>query len=106
MYYYKDEDGSVKTTDVFAEADQFECGSVLPKLYGGFGTSLRLYGFDIAAQFSFQLGGKYYDGTYQKKSKNSVFICYEYLHPDQSFHNNLLFRQELHMSALLGTFWC
>ena len=65
LYYYKDEDGSVKTTDVFADADQFECGSVLPKLYGGFGTSLRLYGFDLSAQFSFQLGGRYYDGTYQ-----------------------------------------
>lgn len=65
LYYYKDEDGYVKTTDVFADADQFECGSVLPKLYGGFGTTLRLYGFDLSAQFSFQLGGRYYDGTYQ-----------------------------------------
>ena len=65
LYYYKDEDGSVKTTDVFADADQFECGSVLPALYGGFGTTLKLYGFDISAQFSFQLGGRYYDGTYQ-----------------------------------------
>lgn len=65
LYYYTAEDGSVKTTDVFAEADQFECGSVLPKLYGGFGTSLRIYGFDLSAQFSFQLGGRYYDGTYQ-----------------------------------------
>ena len=65
LYYYKADDGSVKTTDVFADADQFECGSVLPKLYGGFGTSLRLYGFDLSAQFSFQLGGRYYDGTYQ-----------------------------------------
>lgn len=65
LYYYTAEDGSVKTTDVFAEADQFECGSVLPKLYGGFGTSLRVYGFDLSAQFSFQLGGRYYDGTYQ-----------------------------------------
>ena len=65
LYYYKDEDSSVKTTDVFADADQFECGSVLPKLYGGFGTTLRLYGFDLSAQFSFQLGGRYYDGTYQ-----------------------------------------
>ena len=65
LYYYKDEVGSVKTTDVFADADQFECGSVLPKLYGGFGTTLRLYGFDLSAQFSFQLGGRYYDGTYQ-----------------------------------------
>ena len=65
LYYYRDEDGLMKTTDVFADADQFECGSVLPKLYGGFGTSLRVYGFDISAQFSFQLGGRYYDGTYQ-----------------------------------------
>jgi len=65
LYYYTDEDGSVKTTDVFADAEQFECGSVLPKLYGGFGTTLRLYGFDLSAQFSFQLGGRYYDGTYQ-----------------------------------------
>jgi hypothetical protein len=38
---------------------------VLPELYGGFGTSLKAYGFDFSAQFSFQLGGKYYDGTYQ-----------------------------------------
>ena len=65
LYYYIDEDGNVGTTDVFADADQFECGSVLPKLYGGFGTTLKLYGFDLSAQFSFQLGGKYYDGTYQ-----------------------------------------
>ena len=65
LYYYTDEDGTIQKTDVFADADQFECGSVLPKLYGGFGTSLRVYGFDLSAQFSFQLGGRYYDGTYQ-----------------------------------------
>ena len=69
LFYYNatDEEGNkvLKTTDVFSDADQFECGSVLPKLYGGFGTTLRLYGFDISAQFSFQLGGRYYDGTYQ-----------------------------------------
>lgn len=69
LFYYKDTDENGnevrRTTDVFADADQFECGSVLPKLYGGFGTSLRAYGFDFSAQFSFQLGGRYYDGTYQ-----------------------------------------
>jgi len=69
LFYYngKDDNGNtvLKTTDVFADADQFECGSVLPKVYGGFGTALRLYGFDLSAQFSFQLGGRYYDGTYQ-----------------------------------------
>ena len=52
-------------TTVFSEASQYELGTVMPKLYGGFGTTLRVYGFDLSAQFSYQLGGKYYDGTYQ-----------------------------------------
>ena len=52
-------------TTVFSDADQYELGTVMPKLYGGFGTTLRVYGFDFSAQFSYQLGGKYYDGTYQ-----------------------------------------
>ena len=57
--------GKSETTPVFADADQYEIGSVLPKLFGGFGTSLKAYGLDFSAQFSFQLGGRYYDGTYQ-----------------------------------------
>ena len=68
--YYKDvtdAEGNVTkvTTDNFGEATKYDCGSVLPKLYGGFGTTIRFYGFDFSAQFSFQLGGKYYDGAYQ-----------------------------------------
>ena len=65
LYYYIADDGSIQTTDIFSDADQFECGSVLPEIYGGFGTTLRIYGFDLSAQFSFQAGGRYYDGTYQ-----------------------------------------
>ena len=69
LYYYDvtDANGDVtkETTDVFSKATQYECGSVLPKLYGGFGTSLNFYNFDLSAQFSYQLGGRYYDGTYQ-----------------------------------------
>ena len=69
LYYtdVTDADGNVSkvTTDVFGDAKQYDLGSVLPKLYGGFGTTLRFYGFDLSAQFSFQLGGKYYDGSYQ-----------------------------------------
>ena len=69
LYYYNTTDAEgnevIGTTDVFSEADQYECGSVLPKLYGGFGTSLHAYGIDFSIQFSYQLGGKYYDGTYQ-----------------------------------------
>lgn len=57
--------GESVVTEVFTEASQYDLGSVLPLLYGGFGTSLKVYGFDFTAQFSFQTGGKYYDGTYQ-----------------------------------------
>ena len=64
-----DEDGTwtgeSEITETFADASQYELGSVLPKLYGGFGTTFKAYGFDLSAQFSFQLGGRYYDGTYQ-----------------------------------------
>ena len=52
-------------TEDFTKASQYDCGSVLPKLFGGFGTSFSAYGFDLSAQFSFQLGGRYYDGSYQ-----------------------------------------
>ena len=56
----------VVTTDDFSKATQFECGSTLPDLFGGFGTTLRWRDFDFSAQLAFQLGGKMYDGTYQQ----------------------------------------
>ena len=71
MYYKKvlDADGNWTGEDEitynFSEADQYDIGTTLPKVYGGFGTSLNAYGFDFSVQCSFQLGGKYYDGTYQ-----------------------------------------
>ena len=71
LYYYKEldengkETGKDLTTANFSQADKYNCGSVLPKLYGGFGTTLYAYGFDLSAQFQFQLGGKIYDGSYQ-----------------------------------------
>ena len=39
-------------------------GSILPKLFGGFSTSLRLYDFDLSASFDYQLGGKIADNHY------------------------------------------
>jgi hypothetical protein len=33
-------------------------------LYGGFGTSLKIKNFDLAAQFTYSLGGKGYDSEY------------------------------------------
>lgn len=66
--------GEDEVTTVFSQADQYECGTVLPKLYGGFGTTLRFYGFDLSAQFSYQLGGRYYDGTYQALMHTSAGV--------------------------------
>ena len=39
-------------------------GNLAPKVYGGFGTSLEFYGFDLSVQFSYQLGGLLYDNSY------------------------------------------
>ena len=51
-------------------SDQYDIGSVLPKVIGGFGTTLELYGVDLSAQFSFQLGGKTIDGAYAQLMQN------------------------------------
>ena len=67
MYWkHDDETGEDSTTYIFDEATKYELGTIEPKVSGGFGTSLRAYGFDLSAQFSYQLGGKYYDGNYQQ----------------------------------------
>lgn len=59
----------VKTTD-YSSAEQFLCGNALPKVYGGFGTSVKWKNFDISANFSFSLGGKVYDSDYQSMMAN------------------------------------
>lgn len=40
-------------------------GDLMPKAYGGFGTTLKFYGFDFAASFAYQFGGKILDYSYQ-----------------------------------------
>lgn len=60
------EDGvKVRKAVNYNEADYYVCGSALPKVYGGFGTSLNAYGFDLAVAFTYQIGGKVYDSDYQ-----------------------------------------
>ncbi len=68
LYYrdVKDAEGNVTrtvTTD-YSAADYYLCGSALPNTYGGFGTTLNYKGFDLAVDFSFQIGGKIYDSDY------------------------------------------
>jgi TonB-linked SusC/RagA family outer membrane protein len=52
------------TTDTYSEATDYLCGTALPDLYGGFGTSFRYKGFDLSIDFVYQLGGKVYDSDY------------------------------------------
>ena len=59
--------GKRETTDTYSQATKYMTNmSTLAPVYGGFGTSLRAYGFDFAINFTYQLGGKQYDSTYAR----------------------------------------
>lgn len=53
------------TTTEIGEASRYTVGSMLPKVTGGFNTSIQAYGFDLSLSFDYQLGGKIYDSGYQ-----------------------------------------
>ena len=57
--------GTGTTTVDYAKADDYLLDDVMiPKLSGGFNTRLDFFGFDFAADFTYSLGGKVYDGDY------------------------------------------
>jgi TonB-linked SusC/RagA family outer membrane protein len=63
----KDKDGKVtgkETTKTWSTATQYEQGDLLPNVYGGFGATLDVHGFDISVDFAYQLGGRVLDNTY------------------------------------------
>ena len=62
LYTFSEE--NVETTDDYSKASYFNCGSALPKVYGGFGTSLQYKWFDLSVNFDYSLGGQVYDSTY------------------------------------------
>ena len=66
LYFVDPDNGDRSTTANFADAKQTDLGDISVKVYGGFGTSVQAYGFDLAAQLAYQLGGKSYDGSYQE----------------------------------------
>ena len=53
-----------ETTTEYSEASEYLCGDPTPSLYGGFGMSFNFYGFDVAASFTYSIGGLTYDGGY------------------------------------------
>ncbi|GHU71680.1 SusC/RagA family TonB-linked outer membrane protein [Bacteroidia bacterium] len=66
LYYVDPDKGDRSTTANYADAKQTDLGDISVKWYGGFGTSLDVFGFDLGVQFAYQLGGKAYDGSYQE----------------------------------------
>lgn len=58
------------TTTNFNNATKYEQGSLLPDLYGGFGTTLSLYGVDVSLTFDYQIGGQIYDSQYASLMSN------------------------------------
>ena len=67
-YYATDDDGERYRTSDYSIAQNFKVASddLLPKVYGGFGTSVEAFGFDASVQMSYQLGGKIYDSGYAR----------------------------------------
>ena len=52
-------------TETYADADYYVINkTTVAPIFGGFGTSLKAYGFDFTINFTYQLGGKQYDSTY------------------------------------------
>lgn len=67
-YWAKDDEGKEYLTPDYSEArntNRQSTGNIMPKAYGGFGTDITIYGFDISASFAYQLGGKILDYGYQ-----------------------------------------
>ena len=67
LYWAKDKDGKEYATANYSLAQTNKAGTdnLLPKVYGGFGTSIEAYGFDASIQLSYQLGGQIYDSGYR-----------------------------------------
>ena len=70
LYYLDPDNGDYTTTDDWSAAKQARLGGTLPDLYGGFGTQVSAYGFDFSIDFSYQLGGRLYDGSYEELMHN------------------------------------
>ena len=68
-----DEDGNVTATEEYKTTDYLTAqatnskhtGNIAPKVYGGFGTTVNAYGFDLSVSFAYQAGGKLIDSGYQ-----------------------------------------
>ena len=89
QWYMDKTDASGKTlrdvTTTYSEASYYLCGDPIPDLYGGFGTSLSIGGFDMAMAFTYQIGGLAYDSGYATFMASPVYTSL-----GMNFHKDVL----------------
>ena len=83
----KDAHGNVvrDVTTEYNSASYYLCGNPIPDLYGGFGTSLSFFGFDLALAFTYQIGGLAYDSGYASYMASPIATS-----PGRNFHKDVL----------------
>lgn len=86
LYWAKDKDGNaIKTADYsLAQAYKVKTDNLMPKVYGGLGTTFEAYGFDASVQLSYQLGGQIYDSGYQY-----MMHCGNATYAGQNWHKDI-----------------
>ena len=73
LYWAKDNNGNEYATSSYATArttNRQATGDLQANWFGGVGTKLEFFGFDLGLQCSYQFGGKLYDMTYQDLMNN------------------------------------
>lgn len=77
LEHKRDDNGNIisteeKTTTDYEKATMMNCGTALAPVYGGFGTTFEYKGFDLSANFQYQIGGQVYDSGYQSLMSPAV----------------------------------
>jgi TonB-linked SusC/RagA family outer membrane protein len=82
QWYYTDANGEKQKTTSFQDATKYIIKAEQP-VYGGFGSSLNLYGVDVNVQFTYQLGGRGLDTEYALLMTNPTISATGYaIHKD------------------------
>ena len=68
-----------------SDATYHLCDTALPKVYGGFGTSVSYKGIDFSIDFSYQLGGQVYDTSYAESMSGGLSTSV-----GSAFHTDIL----------------
>ena len=64
--------GTDQMTGIEYEANRKKTGNTLPPVFGGFGTTVNFFGFDVSVQCGYQIGGRMMDNGYNTLMHNGT----------------------------------